>query len=324
MMKTPQPGARGDGTAPAAAAVATIEERPLARLRAAMPTLRLGERKVAQFVIDRPDEVRRLSVVDLGKRSGVSEATVMRLCQALGFRGYSEFKLRLIEDLAAAQAVGTAIVSTTYADVQEGDSLAAIVQKVLRMDMQALLDTGSVLNMEQIAAAVELLSGARRVEFYGVGGSGPVVQDAAYRLLRVGVEASHCTDSHLQVVHAALLGPQDVALCISHSGETQDTLDALLVAREAGARTIAITSFPQSPLARAADVTLLTAAVGNRWRDDEIPARIVQLSLIDALCVAIQMQRGQAASAVLAKINRGLERKRRRVPGRSRRIEERA
>ncbi|HEU5329608.1 MAG TPA: MurR/RpiR family transcriptional regulator [Thermomicrobiales bacterium] len=282
----------------------------LARLRAALPALRASERKVAQFIIDEPTEAQHLTVIELGRRSGASEATVTRLCHALGCEGYTDFKRRLIADLAAARARGTAVAGETYADVQEGDTLPAVVQKVLRMDVQALLDTAAVLDTAQLATAIELLLGARRIECYGVGGSGPVVQDAAYRLLRVGLEASCYTDPHIQIAHAALLDADDVALCISHSGETRDTLDALLVAREAGARTIVITSFPQSPLARAADVKLLTAAVGNRWRGDEIPARIVQLSLVDALCVAVQLRRGATATAAAAKIARGLERKR--------------
>jgi RpiR family transcriptional regulator, carbohydrate utilization regulator len=281
----------------------------LARLRAALPALRASERKVAQFIIDEPAEAQRLTVIELGRRSGASEATVTRLCHALGCDGYTDFKRRLIADLAAARALGAVVAGETYADVQEGDTLPAVVQKVLRMDVQALLDTAAMLDTAQLAAAVELLLGARRIECYGVGGSGPVVQDAAYRFLRVGLEASCYTDPHIQIAHAALLDADDVALCISHSGETQDTLDALLVAHEAGARTIVVTSFPQSPLARAADVKLLTAAVGNRWRGDEIPARIVQLSLVDALCVAIQLRRGATAAAAAAKIERGLARK---------------
>ncbi len=303
---TPTP----DGRA-AARNTAAPADGLLMALRTTLPTLRAGERKVAQVIIEQPEQVRQSSILDLAQSSGVSEATVLRFCQALGFRGYTDFKVRLIEDLAASQAVGTALVGEPYAAVQEGDSIATIVRKVLRMDMQALLDTAAVVATDQIAAAVALLIGARRVECYGVGGSGPVVQDAAYRLLRVGINATASVDSHLQVVHASLLTPQDVALCISHSGATQDTLDALLTARDAGARTIAMASFPQSPLARAADVKLLTAAVGNRWRSDAIPARIAQLSLIDALCVAIRMHQGAAASAITEKIDRGLARKRR-------------
>lgn len=280
-------------------------------LRAKMSTLRSGERKVANAIMERPDEIRQLSILDLAERSGVSEATVMRLCHALGCRGYSDFKIRLIEDLAVSQAAGTRLAGETYAEVQEGDTIPTVVRKVLRMDIQALLDTMAIIDTTQIGAAVALLRNARRVECYGIGGSGPAVQDAAYRLLRVGVTASACTDSHLQVVHAALLGRQDAALCISHSGVTRDTVDALLTAREAGARTIALTSFPDSPLARAADIKLLTAAVGSQWRSDAIPARIVQLSLIDALCVAIQLQQGETAGEVIKKIEQGLSRKQR-------------
>lgn len=280
-------------------------------LRAKMSTLRAGERKVANIIIERPNEIRQLSILDLAERSGVSEATVMRLCHALGCRGYSDFKVRMIEDLAVAHAAGTRVAGESYAEVLKGDTIAVVVRKVLRMDIQALLDTMAVIDTAQIDAAVTLLLNARRVECYGIGGSGPVVQDAAYRLLRVGVTASACIDSHLQVVHAALLGPQDVALCISHSGVTRDTVDALLTAREAGARTIALTSFPDSPLAREADIKLLTAAVGSRWRTDAIPARIVQLSLIDALCVAIQLQQGETACGIIKKIEYGLSRKQR-------------
>lgn len=287
----------------------TADASLLMQLRAHLPTLRVGERKVAHVILATPDAIGTLSILDLAERSGVSEATVMRLCYALGFRGYTTFKVRLITELATQQGTGAALAGGPATDIQEGDDLATLVQKVLRMDIQALVDTAAVLDTAAIAAAVALLVAARRVECYGVGGSGPVVQDAAYRLMRVGVTASSCTDSHLQVVHASLLGSADVALCVSHSGETQDTLDALRAAREAGAHTIAMTSFPQSPLAQAAEVRLLTAAVGSKWRSDAIPARIAQLSVMDALCVAIQVQQGAKASVVLDKIERGLARK---------------
>ncbi len=290
----------------------TLPETLLQQLRMAMASLRVGERKVAQYILDRPEAVPQLTVVELGRASGVSEATVLRLCQTLGFRGYTDFKRRLIADLAASRALGAEVAAQPYADVQESDSVAELLYKVLRMDIQALVDTASAVRVEQFDRAVCLLNEARRIECYGVGGSGPVVQDAAYRLLRVGLDARCATDSHLQVVHAALLRQEDVALCISHSGETQDTLDALLVAHDAGAKTIVITGFPDSPLARAADVTLVTATIGSRWRGDEVPARIAQLCLIDALCVALRVRRGMLeADSVLEKIQAGLSRKRR-------------
>ncbi|MCL4546097.1 MAG: MurR/RpiR family transcriptional regulator [Chloroflexi bacterium] len=299
----------------AADILGSTTETLLTHLRTSMTTLRAGERKVAQYVLERPEIVPQLTVIELGKHSGVSEATVLRLCQALGYRGYTEFKRRLIADLAASQAIAAAVAAQPYADVQDGDSLAAIFYKVLRMDVQALVDTAAAVSVEQIERAITLLLDARRIECYGVGGSGPVVQDAAYRLLRVGLDARCSTDSHLQVVHAALLGPEDVALCISHSGETQDTLDALEVAKSTGAHTLVITGFPDSPLARAADVTLVTATIGSRWRGDEIPARIVQLSLVDALCVALRIRRGEETTKiVIEKISAGLERKRRDLP----------
>jgi DNA-binding MurR/RpiR family transcriptional regulator len=283
--------------------------RLLTLLREKMPELRAGERKVAKTVLDQPERVVGLSIIDLAKLSGVSEATVMRLCHALGLRGYTAFKVRLIEELAVSHVAGDQLTAEAFSEVEPDDALPTVIRKVLRMDIQALLDTMSALDHEQISAAIDLLAGARRVGCFGVGGSGPVVEDAAYRFLRVGMDAKASIDSHLQVVHAALLGSEDVALCVSHSGETRDTLDVLLAAKESGARTIALTSFPASPLAQAADVKLLTIAVGSRWRDDAIPARIAQLSLIDALCVAIQLRRGAEAGTLQETISRALRRK---------------
>jgi DNA-binding MurR/RpiR family transcriptional regulator len=134
--------------------------------------------------------------------------------------------------------------------------------------------------------------------------------DLAYRLLRSGLRCSYAYDSHMQAIHAALLAPDDVALGISHSGESQDTLDCLELAGQSGASTVGITSFSQSRLVQLCDLYLMTSTKKNYWMSEAIPSRIAQLALCDALCVAITRQKGASHQAVADRIDAAVERKR--------------
>ncbi len=281
------------------------------RLRMALPTLRESERKVARALLTRLDEVPRLGIVEAARVAGVSEASVMRLCRTLGFRGYTDFKVRLITDLAATDAQRHPVaLDDAGDDLQPDDDIATVARKVFHMDMQALADTLLVLDPHTIERAVEVIGGAARLEIFGLGGSSLIAQDAAYRFMRVGVAATAPSDPDMQAVRVALLTPHDAALAISHSGETRDTIDTLALAADAGVSTVAITGVPLSSLARLADIALITSSPDMRWHREAISPRIVQLTLIDTICVALRLRKAPVAIDTLGKIENALKRKR--------------
>lgn len=145
------------------------------------------------------------------------------------------------------------------ADIAVDDSLADVVAKLAYDEQQTLADTAAGLDTAQLAACVDALAGARRIDIYGIGASGLVAQDLAQKLLRIGLIAHAHADPHLAVTNAVQLRPRDVAIAITHSGTTGDVIEPLRTAFERGATTIAVTGRPDGAVSQYADHLLTTS-----------------------------------------------------------------
>jgi DNA-binding MurR/RpiR family transcriptional regulator len=257
----------------------------LLRIRALLPSLNEQEQKVGEYVLRAPDAVVHLAIGDLAQRCHASDTTIFRFCRKVGAAGYQEFKIRLAQEMASARA-------PTYLLANDADSLSAVVHKTIAANIKALEDTLAVMDQALIEHTADVLLGARRVDIYGSGGGGIAALDLQYKLMRVGVRGVPHLDAETQVVSATLLTPADVALAISHSGESQDVLRALRVAAAAGAKTVAITNHPASPIAQAAQINLHTAAQEAQAYGYPLGARVAQAGLIDVLyaCMAHKRQ----------------------------------
>ncbi|GAB4532986.1 MAG: MurR/RpiR family transcriptional regulator [Anaerolineae bacterium] len=250
---------------------------PLVRIRGVYDVLPRSERKVADYVLNYADKVIYSSVTDLAQTLEVSESTVVRFCQRLGYQGYPEFKILLARDL------GTPF-RDTYDTLEPGDDVATVVRKTVQISIQALNDTLAVLNPKNIEEVVDLLTHAHHVFLFGCGGSGGSAQIAYQKMLRLGIPCSVCTDPHTQTLLAGLATGQDVVVGISYSGNNEDVVRAMRVAQDRQAKTVAITNYPVSPAARLADIVLITGAAETPLVSESGPSRVVQLAVIDVLC----------------------------------------
>ncbi|MEA2719038.1 MAG: hypothetical protein QOJ39_902 [Candidatus Eremiobacteraeota bacterium] len=250
------------------------------RLQGAYSGLRAAEQRVADFILKHPDELIYLTVTELAERTKTSESTVVRLTQKIGYKGYQEFKIVLARDLVEP-------ATEIYAAIEPGDDLATVKSKVFQANAQALRDTLEVLDDAQLQRGVDALASARRVEIYGVGGSAPLALDAYHKFLKLGLRSIALSDGDLMAMSSALLGPEDVALGISHTGASRDVTDALGRAKANGATTIGITHRPSSPITKVSDVVLVTAAQQTAFRSDASSSRIAQLTIIDTLYVGV-------------------------------------
>jgi DNA-binding MurR/RpiR family transcriptional regulator len=275
-------------------------------LRSLLPQLRPAERRVAIFVVEHPERSRHKTITELAEAVGVSVASVTRLTHAAGCHGYAEFRRRLIEEVVRSQVQGLEPLREEAVNPGVARSTDEVVEGVFRLSIQSLLETLQVLDMAALERAADILAQAHTVYCVGIGSSSPVAVDAAYRLLRVGVQAHAEVDAHLQVARAAVLTSGDVIIAVSFSGETQETLDAVLVAKRAGATVIAITNFPRSRLGRVANICLFTASRQPKWRQDAVPVRVVQLTLLDALCVCLMRRNTARAEGAVRLIQEAL------------------
>ncbi|PZR51554.1 RpiR family transcriptional regulator [Xylanimonas oleitrophica] len=270
----------------------------LVRLRQELPTLRPAEARIAQAVLDDPPGVVSSTITELAARASTSQATVVRFCRAVGYAGYPEFRIDLAQ-ATSRRELELERSGITEGEIEDGDSAAAVVSKIAFHEARTIEETARLLDVEALEKVAEAVSSADRVDVFGVGSSGLASQDLAQRLMRAGLLATAPVDPHQQLTQAALLGPGTVAVAISHTGTTVEPYQALSLARERGALAVAITNFPSSPLAAAADVVLTTTARETRFRPGAMSGRIAQLALVDLLFVRVVQRRHDCAAAAL-------------------------
>ena len=266
------------------------------RIRALLPSLAPAERRVAERVLADPVAVAASTITELAHECATSETTVIRFCRAVGFSGYPALRL----ELAAARGrseVGRA--GDLTGDIAADDDLDKVVAKIAFADARAVEETAQQLDLDELHGVIDALVAARRIDVYGVGASGVVALDLQQKLHRIGRVAFAFPDAHLALTSAALLGPGDVAVAISHSGATQDTLDALAVAQRAGATTVGLTNFPRSPLATRADHVLTTAARETTFRSGATASRLAQLTVVDCVFVGIAQRTYETSQRAL-------------------------
>ncbi|CAM5349288.1 RpiR-family transcriptional regulator [Streptomyces griseus] len=254
--------------------------------------------RVAEAVAGDPAGCSALTVTGLAELTGTSEATVVRTARLLGYPGYRDLRLALA-GLAAQQESGQSPAVT--ADIAVDDSLAEVVAKLAHDEQQTLADTAAGLDTAQLAACVDALAGARRVDIYGIGASGLVAQDLAQKLLRIGLIAHAHADPHLAVTNAVQLRPRDVAIAITHSGTTGDVIEPLRTAFERGATTIAVTGRPDGAVSQYADHLLTTStARESELRPAAMSSRTSQLLVVDCLFVGVAQRTYETAAPALS------------------------
>lgn len=267
----------------------------LRKLAAVYPDVGPARRKVIAYVLRAPEEVIHLSVTELSKLAGTSEASIVRLFQELGYKGYQDFKIQLSQTLHQRS-------QRLERDIAPGDTSAAVAASVFGMAVKTLQDTLQVLEVAPLDEAVRLLAGARRIEFIGLEGSGVVALDAYQELARLGVPVGASHDGREAARLCAALEPGDVLVVISPSGSTRDALEAARLAKASGAKVVAITRYGRSPLRSLADTVLFTLSPETSCRSEVMASHIAQLALIDTLLIAVTLQRPPDAQAKLERV----------------------
>lgn len=268
-------------------------------IRAIYAQLSDKEKAIADFILNQPERFIHSTISQIAEELGVADATVFRFTKRLGYKGYQAMKIALASE----------IISTTkdiHETIEAGDDEKTIAEKVFKSNIRTLEDTLQVLDPKQLKDAVNALATARKIEFYGSGGSGSIALDAHHKFLRSGLHTSCYTDGHLQVMSAAQLTDQDVVVCISHSGTSRDVLDALETAKKNGAISIGITHFSKTPLSEKADIVLQTVSVETEYRSEALASRLAQLSIIDALYVNVSIRLNERMKTSLQKMRNAI------------------
>ena len=267
-------------------------------IRAALPSLRKSDAKVANLVLQEPFWVLESTVAEASDRAGVSQPTVIRFCVAIGFTGFQEFKLRLAHSLALGRPATHSVISGT-------DSLGDVADKIFEYTLTSLDWARQHLDHRTLGTAVEILEAATSIEFFGYGASGIVAQDAQQKFPLFDVPCRAQSDSHQQIMAASMMRPGDVAVVISNTGRTRQIVEAAEIARASGAKVIGIVG-AEGPISALCDVTLLIETFDNTSVYTPTTSRIAALVVIDILSTAVALRRDEHHGERLHRMKRRL------------------
>ncbi len=235
-----------------------------------------AEKKAGEFILSNAQRVADMTISDVAQESGVSESTVFRLCRGLDFPGFRAFKLELARQ-------GAVSVERPFEPISTEDDAEAIAYKVVNNTIESLQDTLQILDYQELEQAYQTLKKARRVLVIALSVSRTTAIFAADKLTFAGLDARSEVDIHFQAMHAATLGEGDVLLAFSRSGDTRDIIEAVQVAKKAGATTIGVVNNPRSFFAKLVDIRLVTKSKETRFRNDLLASRIEHMAVVDVL-----------------------------------------
>ena len=252
------------------------------RLREIRGELTQSELRVADYFESHLDELIETPILTVAESCGTSKSTVVRLCKRVGYKGYKDFLNAVSAELAVCSAR-----AADRSDVLPESGIREICGIVTANSVRSLENTLSILDMDAMERAVDALCSARRIDFYGVGSSGIIAQDADFKFRRIGINTFCSLDPHFQVISAATLHAGDAAVFFSYYGETRDIVETMKTARESGALCISVTKYGKNAVASASDIALHVASGETFTRSGAMTSRMVMLQIVDMLYTAV-------------------------------------
>lgn len=255
--------------------------------------------KIAAVLIDDPKAPLNLSITELAERAGTSPASVTRFCRMIGYGGFSQLRVGIAEDVGrgGAKAAWIGNIGRSFGPDDPPDEIR---NSLLNTHVASLQTTASVLDMSTAIRVAGKIVQARHLDVYGVGGSALTALETEVRLYRIGINVHPWSEVHNGLTSAAILDADCVAMGISNTGRTEETIQMLTVAKAAGAYTVAMTGNPDSPLAKIADDVLLVASPHGYLQPADLSARLCQLFVVDLLYLLVAQSDFDKTTRLLA------------------------
>jgi RpiR family carbohydrate utilization transcriptional regulator len=269
------------------------------RIRFLLPSLPRAEKAIAQALLENPEAITHMTLAEIARESGSSEASIIRFCKRMGYDGYSSLK----EDFIRSIAEGTDIQSE---GINTSDDMVTILKKVFQSNVQTLSDT-MVLADEGYEKALNALLKARSIHFFGVGDAFAVCELSFMKFSRLGVQCTAHSDAMLQLVAAGNMTKDDVAIAISYEGRSKNVVEAMRIAKQMGATTISITKMNKSPLLKYTDISLFIAVNDLTVGRDKVTRRVADQFILDALYLGYATKIGKNYIKQLKKIQDAID-----------------
>lgn len=249
-------------------------------IKGRMHLLTNTEGKIANYVLEHYDEVLNYNISELAENAGVSDASVVRFCKNLGYKGYQDFKVNAARDVLPRD-------KHFNPSLEQGDDTETICKKIFTSEINVLNRTMASMDVASIEKVAEQIWKASRIVIFGSGGSLNVAKDAQHKFMKIGVRAFVYDDMDLQLMVSSLMKPDEVAFGISHSGSNYSLINCMKNAKENGASTVGLVAQGKSPLSKMVDVPLYCASEATMFRSESVSTRIAQLAMIDSIVAVV-------------------------------------
>lgn len=237
------------------------------------------EARIATFVLKNPKKTIYMSLTELSDVLKVSEGSIVRFCQKVGFSGFHAFKIAL--------AVSENPAENDSENIFEPSNLTQLKSYIANRYVDVIKDTSQFISEQTLKECVAKILAAGSILLVGVGASGNTAQDAFYKFMRIGLNFKYSCDVHLQAMMAAQLSERDVLMAISQSGSTLEVVDIANIASKTGASVISVTGYARSPLAKVSSLVLLTPTRETPFESGAIRSKVAQLYVLELLFMAV-------------------------------------
>lgn len=271
-------------------------ERPVKQIKQSYGSLSEHQRAIADFILANVDDIASYSISALAENCGVSNTTVIRFLNKLGYQSYPDFKMDMVRELGAHVAENAAAGNQKhpfddgYQSIRSDSSTEDVIHAVTLSVSSYIRDMDQLVSCPDVNAAVELLLQADNLLFYGTGGSSAIAMDGFHKFLRLGLSVYHDTNLHLTLIRIVHLTPRSVVVLFSHTGESYEVLACAKLAHKVGCKVIGITSYTNCSLAKQSDLALHSAFYDSSHYTDALVSRLMQLVLTDILYITVSLR----------------------------------
>ncbi len=269
------------------------------RVNAIYPSLKETDKKIADYISDNIKVVSHSTISKVADMIGVADSTIFKFAKLLDYDGFTDFKIALLtEDFDPTITINN--------EIKDTDNEEEITKKVFESGKSAIDNTINLIDGSEYKKAVSLLANAKKIAFFGLGGSNVMALEAYFLFLRSPINCLYNSDYDMQTMTASLLDENDVAVIISHSGKTSGTIEIENICLENNVPVVSITSNKLSPIAKASNVNLLSSPNNLAYRSESTPSRISQFSIINTLFIMTMLKDNESYNKTLKTVHEAL------------------
>lgn len=248
--------------------------------------LRPSEQKVADFILSYEGEPEKLTIMEMAEGARVSQPTVIRFANSMHLKGFKELKYLMVQDELQKNMQEKSSNRLHGFFISASDGIEDMPDKVIQTTIHLLRDVLNSISIDEFIRLIYAIISARRVLVFGTENSGCTVNDLVTKLLYLGIDCITYTDSYLQSVCANNLSREDLAIGVSYTGCSKDTIEVLRTAKESGAVTAAITNFSKARISEYADINIV-ATTEQYFYGDKIFSRTSQIAIVDMIYTGV-------------------------------------